>query len=770
MSNEMNINKLYQFLAKFEVNGNSWINAADGAGNCQVDGHVIKSEFRAFMEENFEWNGETDTQKNDLINTFWKKIDTNTSSQKIAGTRLQNLNALDDKEVGNLDKKLETYVQMNEFINKNVKAPSVLATTGTQWKTDVVVELSAITEEFINNGCNGDINTLLSEKLPAIANRLTAEYCAVEYQEVLMDGVLADFKDYKVADDSALQSLIQAYVATIDNNIDANQIKADIRAILDAYIASAGIGNGSEFDIEALGFDKNAINDIQKEVIKKDIKEALADEAKNYEGYENFFNEAVEKFINSKMQSDGNFEELKNCGPEFLTSKFKTQLDNIVTVEKIYRDIKDDSSFYKILIDEFGATLAKRISQSERDLAIYNEIVDNVVTKVANGELTMDEVADYVINEIRKNLTSFYGDSLGNLAIEELNTLYDDLAKSAEAEKDNAKSLQLHKDAAIKYCQALSDKNKASLTKLIKEIFGTTDFRSAINSITMRGDLFEKMTELKEKALNIAELTCTYSASPKIETIGLGNTKETTISATINNGNINNTTNDVKFVANVRSGGGSVTIDDLGNLSITAPTSGSVMKVEVYVTVDGEKVEPALTMVINCINTSSADIIADKVTGWGNSKSEHLEVAGGGNDGKQVTDIDFKTLYKNDAVITLHNARHDEPDTAWNGLSELGNYIVNALKTAGLDENTLKIAKENVINQYTQQGVKYYYESKSRSENDRRQNIAHNIQNRDESEGCRHTVVHIKSRSKECYAVSFKDLVDDILAEYNRLI
>ena len=41
------------------------------------------------MEENFEWNGEesTDSAKNDLINSFWKTIDTNQSG-KVSGTKL----------------------------------------------------------------------------------------------------------------------------------------------------------------------------------------------------------------------------------------------------------------------------------------------------------------------------------------------------------------------------------------------------------------------------------------------------------------------------------------------------------------------------------------------------------------------------------------------------------------------------------------------------------------------------------------------------------
>ena len=72
MSND--ISRVYQFLAK---QGN-WISAADTNG----DGAIIKTEFRNFMEENFEWDGETsDAGKNDLINSFWNTIDTGLYSQ-----------------------------------------------------------------------------------------------------------------------------------------------------------------------------------------------------------------------------------------------------------------------------------------------------------------------------------------------------------------------------------------------------------------------------------------------------------------------------------------------------------------------------------------------------------------------------------------------------------------------------------------------------------------------------------------------------------------
>ena len=84
---EVNTTKFYQFLSKYQKDGETWADVADSNyGN--DDGTVIKAEFRKFI--NAEWNGEENGElSNDLINSFWKKIDTNTSATKISGTKLR---------------------------------------------------------------------------------------------------------------------------------------------------------------------------------------------------------------------------------------------------------------------------------------------------------------------------------------------------------------------------------------------------------------------------------------------------------------------------------------------------------------------------------------------------------------------------------------------------------------------------------------------------------------------------------------------------------
>ena len=176
---EINNTKFYQFLSKYNADG-GWHTVADEKyGN--DDNIVIKAEFRAFV--NAEWNGEEGTLTDDLINSFWKSIDTNQSAAKIKGTKLKNLNALDNSELAAMDKNLGIYVEFDQFIANNVKIPSVLISTGAQWKASVKNELSAIMQQFIASGATGDLTSTLAAAYPAIANKNTAQYCAVEYQE-----------------------------------------------------------------------------------------------------------------------------------------------------------------------------------------------------------------------------------------------------------------------------------------------------------------------------------------------------------------------------------------------------------------------------------------------------------------------------------------------------------------------------------------------------------------------------------------------------------
>ena len=775
---EINTTKFYQFLSKYQEDGKSWADVADSSyGN--NDGTVIKAEFRKFL--NAEWNGEANGElSNDLINTFWKKIDTNTSASKISGTKLKNLNALDKKELASLDKKLEVYVDFNEFVKNNVKIPNVLSSTGNQWKTAVTNELNVILEAFIAGGANGDLNSILGAVYQTIANEQTALYCAVEYQETLKESILKDYPEYKVADDKTLDELIKAYIKTVGTDIDAKQIKEDIISILDAYLQTADLGDGSAYAIEDLGYDNSKLNDIQIAVIAATIKKDLAEEAKKYEGYEKEFEQAVQQFVDEKIKHGGTFEELKGSAVEFANSKYKQQLDNTVTINTTYKDVTEDSDFYAKLVDEFGETLAKKIAQNDRYIQAYKDIVNDVAAKVNAGEMTMDEVADYIIKQISANLDKFFANGLGDMSIEELNATYDKLAKAADEQKDDEASLQQHKDAAIKYCDALIKKGD-DFKDLIKEVFGTNDYKTAINNL-LPSDIRDLMEELKSKVLDKTTeiegskaIDCSWNTNSNKNTnvVQAGSSLSLNVGATINLADGSTTAPD-EYQATITSGAGNgaeVTILKNGVMTVKAPNIACGLEIQVYAIKDGEKIGEPITIKIKV--EESAATVVNRVTDWNGEKSKDL-VTIGVNQGQQVTSSSFASLYNGDAMIQLE---YNEKSKGWNSrkdlvrtrLTDLGNHIISALTTAGLDKAKLSTATKTVINKYMNSHVSYKWSSGSGSEGSLRNKVNTKFK---ENADARHSIVEVYDKTgtdSHIFAISFKDFVDDIIAEYNKL-
>ena len=676
---EVNTTKFYQFLSKYQKDGETWADVADSNyGN--DDGTVIKAEFRKFI--NAEWNGEENGElSNDLINSFWKKIDTNTSATKISGTKLRNLNALDKNEVANLDKQLEVYVQFDKFVEDNVKIPNVLASTGSQWKTAVVDELTVLLEAFLAGGANGDLNAILGAVYQTIANEQTALYCAVEYQETLKDGILKDYPEYKVADDKTLDALIKEYIKTVGADVDAKQIREDIISIMDSYLQTADIGDGGAYAIEDLGYDGTKLNDLQIAVITATIKKDLAEEAKKYEGYEEEFNKAVQQFIDEKIKKGGTFEELKGAATEFANSKFKEQLDNTVTINTTYRDVTEDSDFYAKLVEEFGETLAKKIAQNDRYIQAYKDIVNDVAAKVNAGEMTMDEVADYIIKQISANLEKFFANGLGDMTIEELNSTYDKLAAAADEQKDDEASLQQHRDAAIKYCDALAKKSDA-LKQAVVEAFGSSDYKGAINKM-YPGEIQEIIEELKEKALEIGdpaswEIASGNTSAANNININPGNTASYSISANITSGDKTISPDRITYKTN-----NSIATIENGILTIKTPANDATYTIEIYAYVDGQKVGEPKVITVTCKSKDSADM-----------KNERNILV----DGQYMNDLISK--HNHSTLLTGWKVWSEFKAAAKTTISNIITQLTNDLINAGYNAAKVKYAAQTTLNYY----------------------------------------------------------------------
>lgn len=776
MSNNINTSRFYQFLASYKREGE---NIADTIDNLYGDGKDVltKGEFRKFVEGEFEnWSGEekSDTEINDLVNKFWKTIDTNTSATKIKGTRYKNLNALDSNEEQKMEEKLELYVKFDKYV-AGIEIPSVLTTKGYEWKKAVVAELTVTLEQLASSTKQEDLVAALDAKFTEVANKQTAIYCAVEYQNNLASSILKDYPDYKIADDQTLQKIIDKYVASIDTETTPEEIMETMKQVVDAYLGTAGLGEDSEFDLSELGYTQNSgdkLNDIQKEVIMKKLLEAVKSD-KEYEQYKDYYATALEKFAGTLTLAD--FED------ENLVSKFKESKDyqNITTVawvnETFAGEIKSDSPFYKAL-EGVSKKLAEKVAKDARFISAYQDILSSVIDKVGAGELSKDEVQNYIIEQIKSNLEQFFTNGLGDMSFEELNSLYDTMVASAKSEKDNDKALAAYRNAAIMYCDALSQKE--DYKDLVTEIFGT-NYEAKINSM-YPSDIESKINELKARAkeknvVSTENTTSTWSLPKDNFTLTVGSSQSVKVQATVKNGE-DQTLSGVTYSASVTKGSGSVTCSELGDLVITAGNTPGIMQIEVYALYNGKKV--GTPKVITVTSTAGSDTIVSQVQGWGtNNKAQHLETIGY-NQGREVTSSDFADLYNNDAKICLVYIEKREKKSGWSGqketiaarLKSLGNHIKSALLTAGLDETKLGKAIDTVVNRYMDNGSRTYDRTKGSGSMSSMMNKTNDVFS--SNEDARHTIVDVKDRSgtnSHLYSISFKDFVDDILAEYNKL-
>ncbi len=775
---EVNTRKFFQFLAGYQKDGGNWVDVADSNyGN--GDGTVIKSEFRSFM--NAEWNGEENGElTNDLINSFWKKIDTNTSASKISGTKLKNLNALDKTEVANLDKQLEVYVAFDEFIANNVKIPNVLNSTGSQWKADVTEKLSVLLEQYIAGGASGDLDAILAEAYPKIANTCTAQYCAVEYQTTLVNSVLKDYPDYKVADDATLQSLITAYISTIDADTDPASIKEDIMSIMDAYLATAGLGEDSGYDLSELGFNSSTINGLQKEVIIQTIKNQLSSEVDKYKGYEDEFNSAVQKFIEAKLAEGGTFEELKACAGEFATSEYKKNLDNIVTIDKTYKNIEQGSDFYNTLVSQFGESIAKLISQDSRYLDVYKEILNDIKTKVQDGSLTMDKVSDYIIEQISNRLSEFFPNGYGDMSLSELANLYDKMANAADEQTDDDKSLTQHREAAIKYCDAVAKKN-TFLKTAVTDIFGT-NWSSTINSL-YPSEIKSKIAELKAKVTEIgdvSEITEEEKASllnniPETLTVSLGENKDFDLptSASCNGSVI--TTDRITYTTS-----GALSYDKANNKVTVDSSKAGTYTGTIKMFIDGEEVA-SKTVTVTISKKLNITSIANDVQWVGDTPSgiTVMTRANGNNVGEALNTRDFADLYNNDRIICLgffkdndnYNWGRNGASVVKSRLTDLGNFVINSIASAmsNVDTALLTKAMNKVVTKYAVDPQGDYYQKKKKG--DTPANF-YNYMTENKSK-VKNGLVQTKDpdgADSNVYGLYFKEFVDAIIAEYNKLV
>ena len=834
MSNE--ISKFYQFLAK---QGQNWTEVADSKyGN--DDGSVIKAEFKNFI--NAEWNGEEMglDLTTDLVNKFWKKIDTNQSTSVIKGTDdIRNYNGLDDKEIENMETRIVAYQQVNEYSDEYIKSPGVFTSSDAAWKNDVETELMTHLEEWINNGCQGDLTAYLEQYRPSVENKYTAQYCAIEYQNELLKDVLKDYPEYKIGDDSTLQDMLQEYLngfASMETQPSPETIKNEIRSIIDAYFATAGIGNGSDYDLSSLGYTQNAdspLNDIQKAKLTAKLKSNLAEITSdpNYEKYKDLYDEAINDFISGIVDSTkfSEFETVLSQGIEEFkaTDEYKT-LMNRIEVTTVLGDLSVGSYFYNAIKRKLGQTLADKFSQDAGVLPdAFNEIINQAIEKVLNGEflkqnahivypgtstaqsvaeaastsftsggitinptytlyngnLNISELLDWVTDQLAIRLDEIYTNGYGEMELEELNNVYDKLFDTAD-ELQGDEKLSMYRNTAINYIEALMDMGYADA---LKDVIGD-DYKAKINQMLPSdiNDLLDNIKQVVDDTVlpgDSGDFSVNWNPALNDMTLSTGGSTKIGFGSVDSNGK----SYDASKISYSASGSGlNVSVDGSGNISISAGDAVGVFKVSVSVLYDGQPISQ-ISFNVTVEEKPSYDEIIDKIEGdgWGDLKSEHLEVYGLTGDfenGKQIHEYSFADLYNNDAAIQLHRRYAKHKDNNWNNnkgtvitrLNQLGDFIATVLATAGLNKSILDTAVDNVVNNLIEKGPKY-------------KEVVDDVGNwvgdttvsghtadliTGDDSSYRNTIVEGENSygtDTISYQISFRDLVDLILAEYENL-
>ncbi len=680
MSND-SISRVYQFLA----NQGDWVSAADKNG----DGAVVKTEFRNFMEENFEWDGETtEAGKNDLINSFWNTIDTDQSG-KISGTNLKDKNALNKDEIAAMQDRIEMYEILNEFTS-TLSAPSVVQDAA-GWKKSVSEGLGALVETFIKQGGKADeLEAYLEEKSASVEQKATADYCANEYMKKSMGDFIKEY-GYSYAEDKTLKGIIDSFVKSIPEDYTSDDIYEAVLEIIDAYTATAGLAGAENIELlQEYGYNASAdspLNDLQKNILKKSLETDLAkgELKEDYEAYPELFATAIENYLSGIKFSD--FQGIKSdVISSFKSSDAYKSVEKTVDAQKLF----DSSELKSKLTTAISASLAETIAENGKYMTVYKEIQTDVMNKVSQGEfdnngtLDKDAVLDYIVEQVQSRLAEFYPNGFGDMSLEELNSMYSKLAEAADNQTDTDKGLEDHRNAAIEYCKALAEKS-AKFEELVKDVFGD-NYASEINKLYPKGDngIEGKIKDLMDRATELGDanelqlVDSIWNGNTDIK-IGQGNTKTFTIKPafTDKSGNTKSITTDrIEFKSSNES---LIKVDNSGNVTVNGNVLGTFTST-ISILVDGVKVGEK-TITVTC--QQQMDLSTVNSNFESKPLSEHF--TGG------------KTAICLSGFTTWDNAKNN----AKSSITNYVNRLVDILKTAGYDATRLQKAATTILNYYT---------------------------------------------------------------------
>lgn len=787
------ITKLYQFLGTL----GDWKSKMDKNN----DGTIIKSEFRNFMNDDFEWDGTpSDSEKNSVIDQFWAKFDTNKSNTKIGSTRYRNKNALDNNEIDTMQQKIGIYENLNTYTSK-LTAPSGVDTSA--WKASVIESLAALTETFIQKGGKAyDLNAYLDEQIVKIKARTTTDQMAVTIGKQFKSSL----SGYDIYSDSTFKGFIDAYIQTYvngaasDNEVPSdNDIQSMIKQIAQAYIATSNGGDTSLLKDAPFNYsqdDTSFLNDLQKNILKQKLETQMADikNESDYQANKDAYDTAINSYMEEVMagltfadfetiQSGGNVDGFSADG--FKSSQAYKNIKNTIAITDMLNNITEDSDLYKKLADNWGDDFAKRVMNDGKYISAMKDIVTTVNEKMlngdfnTNGEFDMDKAVEYAAEQIASKMSDFYANGFGDMSIDQLNKVYESLVKAADAETDADKQLEKKRNAAVQYCNALASKG-TSYKSAVEDVFGS-GYKTAINKM-LPTEISEKIAKLQDNLTNIVDVNSLVVESISgitDATLLAGESRNYILGASVKNGTSNVDSSKLGFKIN-----GDIAKQNTGNpnaITVTAPKAAGTYTFTIQATYNGEAIGEAKTITIQ-VNESALTIM-ERINGWGTSTSNNwsnvLTSETHNNGDRRVTNYDFSKLYNEDSIIVLYGRYDDRNGGNWGkchddvkaNLDGVCTNIVSALVTAGLDKSKLETAAKTVSEKYINSREGRSYSNRHGGGNDMT-NSLYNYMTGEGSSITRHKLYeehNTKGKNSGIYAIHFKDLVDDIIAEYSKL-
>ncbi len=262
-----NVSRIYTFLSTM----GDWQAKADYT----PDGIITKDEFKSFIRANFE--GQSDSDLNAMINAFWKDADFNRGNGRIGNTGLTNTHALDKNEQNAINKKvgaygaLETYLkELQAKVNSDQNLKKYFDIK--DWINNV---RNALTSELNELLAQGDIKGV-EQKIKEIAPRIQREVTVNLYAKNILKTVENKLCGFNY-NNSDLKEILSNYTNT-STTTDIEAMVAQIQQIIEKYLATAGLEVTSNVDKskqmsedELNGFiqdqnEEDSLNDLQKAI------------------------------------------------------------------------------------------------------------------------------------------------------------------------------------------------------------------------------------------------------------------------------------------------------------------------------------------------------------------------------------------------------------------------------------------------------------------------------------------------------------------------